>query len=661
MSLNSIASMSKNNFEAKLFSIVSLGFDKEINSEELPLYKMNNLIVNYRTREHIFSAGTVNTGGSFLIPSQNTLGVSVKRNSTLIVNPHIQYGTPIQVNVSEPSIVEVTKDNAVIYSKFFPPGNYFLDTESLPSGVYPIKIKTTTLYGQSKLMNRLFIKKENFPAIGKNNYSFMIGLPPDTEATASSIFPVYHENNPIFLASYSWRLSKYNAIEITSVSDISYTAGAIELSRFGSFYQLNIGGFFASEQGIGESISATLENIGGLSISMTARNINDKKNIHSTTDIAKTSPLDMLQESQTSLDIVTSYTFLKNTVSIAYDYTTYHSKDREREYELSLNYSRSLFNTSGTSGDFSFNTTKTQTGYSFLASINIQISGKSIKQTISIIGDRPDGAENYRQALNYKIDYDLTDDLSTSATANLKRKPKKDHGKFIKQLESSYIGELNYKPYNLQAQILAQHLPNHDYGYLFNGSTSKTWGYAYSHKNGITTTLDMPYTSGAFVRVNSPAKDSKFHVTVDEDKTKTIQGNSNYFFSLPPYKHHRIQISSASEETFYKIENLPDYLLLYPSNIFPVIVSAKEFFILITVLVDEQDIPIVNASIKLGTEFDNNTDEFGETQIEVSKGDKIRVTYKKETKECYLIVPNQATEGGVLMLDKLTCTAKNIA
>ncbi|NQY43813.1 MAG: hypothetical protein HRT87_10775, partial [Legionellales bacterium] len=97
MTLNNISAFSKNNYELKIFSIGSLGFDQKFKSTELPLYKMNRAVGNYRAKENIISVGTVSTNGSFLIPTSNVLGVLAQTDTTLIVNPHVQYGTPIQV------------------------------------------------------------------------------------------------------------------------------------------------------------------------------------------------------------------------------------------------------------------------------------------------------------------------------------------------------------------------------------------------------------------------------------------------------------------------------------------------------------------------------------------------------------------------------------
>ncbi|NQY42784.1 MAG: hypothetical protein HRT87_05535 [Legionellales bacterium] len=484
----------------------------------------------------------------------------------------------------------------------------------------------------------------------------MIGFAPDTKGTADSILPVYQTNKAIVEGSYSWRITKYNAAQITSVSDIDYTALALELTHFGKIYQIGIGGLYASDNGVGVSSTLSLNTPIGLSVVGTFRYLYDNKSSKEN-DVSNVNPLDMLQESQTNYSIIASYTFWKNTLSVGYNFDDYHSLDKEREYELSMNYSRPIFNKGSSSGSFSLNYTKSQLGYSILATINIGISGKIGENDLAVIFDRPVGVDKFRQGLNYKFGYDINEDTEISAGVIARREPSAKFQKLSEEIDTSYTVGVAYQPFKLQAQMVAQHLEDHSYGYLFNGTINGGWGGAYSYNNGVAMTSKMPYNSGALVRVDVPVDDAKFHVTIDDGDADTIEGNKNYLYSLEPYWHHKITISSAGEENFYKIDKYPSNILLYPSNVKPIIVSAKEFFVLITTIVDEQDEPIADASIKLGTEFDNNSDEFGEIQIEVTKGQKINVTYEEETKQCGFIVPDAESDGGVMMLDKIICKA----
>ena len=152
---------------------------------------------------------------------------------------------------------------------------------------------------------------------------------------------------------------------------------------------------------------------------------------------------------------------------MSYDFLNFDCDCKPSEYEFGANYSRPLFNTMSVNSTISSSYTLNRSGYSLLVGINIQITGKSIDHSASLLNEKPLSSDINKQSLNYTIKYKFNQDLSVAATANVRREPTSEVQKFNEQLESSYLAAFAYNKWNVQAQILANHMPDHGYNYFY--------------------------------------------------------------------------------------------------------------------------------------------------------------------------------------------------
>lgn len=639
--INNYTTLSKQHFNLNILTTYAKRFDDDSSKYVSNGIKIQDAFGSYTKGNHSVSFGTINSEGSFLIPSQNVLGIKVKTDNSLVENPHSLHGTPISINVNEPSVVEVFKDNIIIYSMYYNPGNYYVDTRSFPEGVYNIKIKINTLYGKSSSKLKLFVKKTDFPALGKSNYELLIGIAPDQKGLAQPrVIPTYDNKRLVNKIFYNRRISKLYNISTSLLSDLDYSILGVEVTKFGQFYQLSLGGVIASDGGVGGSFLGNINNNGSFSLSFSARYIYDKnKNLD---NIEYLNPLDLLQQTQMNYSLSMLYKFKKNNIRFNYNYNNYSLLKKDFSYEL--NFNRPLYTGGKINSEFTTNVSWSNTGFAFYVSINARLESGKTQQILKVSKNKTEEQAAGKNSIDYNLRYRPLQSIAMESSINA-----------ATDGDNTITTQLEYLPYNAKVQFARHKSNNNSPAYLINSSINSDWGGTFSPKNGFGFTNEIPYNSGVLVNVKSDRDSEDFIVYINSAEYK-IKSNNNYFFSLAPYKKYKFSITTETQNHLYRIADIPDVVMLYNNNIQAINARAIEYYVIITKIFDDNNILIKNAKIYTQNDYPDEIDEDGEGQFEAAPGDKLTVELENMQK-CQVEIPeNLNVDDGIVFLDSLACS-----
>ena len=259
---SNVSAISKNN---KSFVLKSQ-FKTFINSQEKlsshNQFRIDDMDYELTEKNYMIKSGLIENNSILFIPAFNLLGVSRESKSIYLKNKHTAFGTPIEVNLDTPSLIEVSKGDQLIYSKFKPTGNFFLNTKDFPNGFYNITIKVTSLYGKEKISRQLFIKNDAIPALGHPLWFVSAGAQSVGHASDRDIMPTISKQY-IGTTIYKYRLNRKSDVELGALATRSYQLLTAGYGLFGSRYNLSLDTAVDSDcdLGIGGTYSVTFHNI----------------------------------------------------------------------------------------------------------------------------------------------------------------------------------------------------------------------------------------------------------------------------------------------------------------------------------------------------------------------------------------------------------------
>lgn len=628
ITVNKLVTVSRKNFELSALPIFTGKYNKNFKAVQPAEINVASVKATYRKTDRLFSVGTVSTSGTFMIPAKEVLGIAYTHDDQLVKNPDIQYGTPILISVSEPSVVQVSRNEVIIYSIFYTPGNYYLDTSSFATGVYNVDIKITSNQ-TSTTSRKLFIKKTDFAPIGESEFDLLIGFAKDHENPG--ILPTFTDT-VITKIGYNQRLNALHDLDITAMSDFNYGIVGVEVSRFGSNYQASIGGVIATDKGWGFSILANYQ---------ANKSLNFYGQYRQTFDNGQSSDnaLDILRASETTASLSMNaslkglnFSFNANCSKVAASITT--------DYTASVLVP--IYNRGSVSSSLELTGVKNSDGYAGSINLSMQLVTRKTTHHLSVRGDRAESKSVTGQA-SYGFDHTFNDNLQAGLSFDV------EHTK-----ANALHGQLHYAPINLNLQGSRVSNPEATATYLFNGTINGNWGGVYSPGYGVAVTKDMDYNSGILVKVNSANKEDKFKLSVNEGDSIQLSANKSRFIPLAPLTKYHLLINSASDEKYFNFANVPNQILFYPCNIQPVNVLAREYFVFMSTLVDTKLQPILNATVRGDAKnLPVGSDEYGALQLEVSKNQQI--IFETAEQACAIVVPDLPTEAGILFTDSVIC------
>ncbi|MBK2125019.1 TcfC E-set like domain-containing protein [Fangia hongkongensis] len=602
--------------------------------ETINQFQFRDLDLNWRHKQYYASFGLQDTIGTLIIPTFQIVGASFQTNSDLITNLNEQIATPVEVNIIVPSYVDVYRNNTLIDTQYFPPGNYFLDTRGFPSGAYFLKLDIRTLNNQRSTKEVYFIKTSALPLLSLPNYYISYGRL--AEIDSSTVFPTLTNLNVLSLEAKQ-RLHKLFGIgehitlfnESQGMAELSFMAELTHMSMVLSGALSNFG-----DTGLGFSVAGSFYSV---VLNTYLRQIWIKNTENSYIN-------EYFEDTDTSnTNIGTSIAFnwhdINFNAGLSYAYV-------DEEFQHNIEFGATKYFSFGPYNDFSIALTldASQTNKSIFLQFTWNIGspsgwygaigaeGQLSKESSSTIQREQNLKFNVGKEINTAY---TSSDIGTSTQIDANN-----------QYYSQYGSTSN--PYfdALQQFDFAQSKDNGDtFNYNLKFATSLAyspstyWGVSHSDE-----------TSGVLVRVNSDIP-SQYTVYVNGKPDKVIDANSTYYLPLTSYETHNIQIQTH-EVTLSVPHNDLD-VVVYPGNVQSIIRSAKPALLLMGNFVTENGALLTHATISGGLE-DTNTDDEGFAQIDVLEGEPLTLTLQNGS-TCEVTTNNLQPEDGFVYLDQIIC------
>jgi hypothetical protein len=178
-----------------------------------------------------------NAAGFEFINSDHFLGVSLGSSLSTITDLEQSLGSEIFQFFSTRSLVEIYRDNRLLYSGYYDVGNRQLETSTLPSGSYNIEIRITDILGNISIEQNFYSKSARLAPNDQPLYFFQLGNLVRSEG--GSLIP--EQLGQFVKAGYSARLSPTlgAGVGFSGTEDSSL----IELSMFkmGKNFELSSG------------------------------------------------------------------------------------------------------------------------------------------------------------------------------------------------------------------------------------------------------------------------------------------------------------------------------------------------------------------------------------------------------------------------------------
>ena len=597
-------------------------------------FQFRDLDLNWRHKQYYLSAGLQDTVGTLIIPTFQMVGASFQTNTELITNLNQQIATPVEVNIITPSYVDIYRNNTLIDTQYFPPGNYFLDTRSFPSGAYFLRLEIRTLNNQITTRQVYFIKTTALPLLSLPNYYISYGRLATLDST--TLFPTLTNLNVLSLEA-KWRLHKMFGIgehialfnENEVINELSFMAELNHLSMMLSGAFSNFG-----DTGLGFSVAGSVH---GITLNSYFRQIWLKS---TSADVINTY-LEGTDTSNTNIgsSLAFSWRDINFDAGLSYAYI-------DGAFQHNLEFGASKYFSIGAYHDFtlaiSLDSSESNTSLFLQMTWNIgsDSGGYGAVGTETQIAKAKDSAMTREQNIKLNVGHtfnseNTNNDVGTSAQIG------KD-GQYYSQYattDNPYFDALQ--------QFDFAHSQSTGDTLSYNFKLATALAYAPLNNWGISHS-DQP--SGALVRVNSDIQ-SRYTLYIDGEPVREINNNTAYFIPLTSYREHNLQIQSHA--LTISVPNNDIGVVVYPGNVERVIRKAASSMILMGVFTGPDGVVLSHATIQGGIEA-ATTDAEGFAQVDVVQGSQLSVISKNK-KVCHIKTTGLKPDEGIIFLDQIMC------
>ncbi|MDC0535795.1 TcfC E-set like domain-containing protein, partial [Francisellaceae bacterium] len=598
------------------------------------IFQFQDLYARWRGNRYKARIGLQQTLGSIIIPQLNVFGVSFETDDKLLTNKRDQVATPIQVSMVTPSYVEVFRNQTLLDTQYFPPGNHFIDTSRLPDGAYQVQIRIRDIAGNVSNRSFFFVKTDLLPLSDQPEYYMSYGRL--ASLTSTDVFPAFEDLNLISLAAEQ-RIHKFFGLgEHISLFNYDEVLGELDLITQMPYVDFTISGAASNfgDYGAGFGITSTLSN---LTVNTILRRIWVNENSGSE-EINQY--LEDTQVSNSNVGANISYDFWGYSVGLG----------------LGYGYVDGVFGHTG-----SFNVSHTYL-ISADSNLNVELSASS----------QP---ENNLILLSFTWNFNVTPTISTELSLN---------GSYMQQngddtFDNSYVSAgvtktwgdgADVTSYGISGNVAPKNqyisqnfITNNEYfssnvntDYVFDDSGQRIfYNLNLYSENAYTATSNFDWESmqsynGVMVRVDAP-KPSKFSVFTGKKLLKEIEANKGYFIPLPEFASYKIQVVSDSGSL--TVLNPEQEITIYDGNVHTLYWEAKEAFLLIgTVVTPEGDL-VAEADVTGALNF-GQTDEDGFTQVEAIIGSKLSLKASNGL-VCTIDTNTIEPEDGIAYEDEIVC------
>ena len=598
------------------------------------VFQFQDLFARWRDERYKSRIGLQQTLGSIIIPQLYVFGASFETDDKLLTNRRDQVATPIDVSMVTPSYVEIFRNQTLLDTQYFPPGNHFIDTARLPTGAYQIQIKIKDIAGNESTRSFFFVKSDLLPLSNQPEYYVSYGRL--ASLTSNDVLPALSDLDLITLASEQRVYKFFGLAEHISFFNYSEILSELDLVAQMPYVDFTLSGGMSNfgDIGAGFSVTSSLQNF---TVNTIFRKIWANENSGSD-DINQYLEDNQVVSSNVGANFSYNYAGYSMGLGLGYGYV-----DEELGHTVSINISRSYILSSD-------------------SRLSVQLSGSS----------QPN---NHLILLTFTWDFNISPTLTTELALNGSLmhqggENKTDSSYATAGIEKTWGKGANVTTYGIsgnaapQNQYISQNLVTANPYVTANGNTDlvfnngeKTAFYNVNWYTQNTYTVPSNFDwsgaqsyAGVMVRVNAPYS-SKFSVFAGKKLLKDIQSNKSYFIPLPEFGTYTLQVVSESGSlTVLKSERK---VTLYDGNTHTIYWDAKEAFLLIGTVVTPAGDLVAQADIEGGLDF-AQTDEDGFTQVETVLGSQLNLKSLSGT-ECIIDTNNIHPEDGIAYEDEVIC------
>jgi Mat/Ecp fimbriae outer membrane usher protein len=601
---------------------------------------------DYQGRNTSFGLIRGNAGSFDFINSEQFLGVSFESSLSTRADLDSSYGSEIFLFFASRSLVEVYRDNRLLYSGYYDVGNHVLETSTLPSGSYDIEIRVTDLAGNTTIEERFYSKSARLAPNDQPLYFLQLGNL--VSADQGSLVPQKLEK--FARAGYSARLSPTlgAGIGYSGIADSSL----VELSVFkmGKNFELSSALAYESSGTFGLSSDLRL-NFSSIDLDIGTRQIlesgEDDKSLAITQIGASRNEYRANLGFQSPIGRMNLF---------------YRSNERERYLLTDIaqaialeEASASELNSRNYGVRWSMNAYRIGPGQ-FRASAEVS---RNNDESLLVLGVTYSLATPEKQ---FSVSPRFTD--GTDPT-----------GKAFRKLEGSSAAEwrlgddaqnrMSVRGYKQDQSILEANLRTAAFNSLNDVSARYDLDVEkFSYNGSLSSSLAT--TSNARAFGNSQNGESAFLVNIESipgdltlyevlvngsPRGKTLAGQT-LLVPVEPYETYRVEVV-AKGDSLVNLKESSFVRTVYPGNVIALAWSAQVVKVGYGRILDKEGLPIANAVLSRPGGI-SITDEQGFFQIEISQDDD-SFELRKGTDSCIVSFTQSSTAGQVIPLGELRC------
>ncbi len=577
------------------------------------------------------------TRNSSFVRDAELLGTRVYSTTNTRTDLEYSQSTEIFQFLTSPSIIEIFKDDILVVVEEYEAGNQQIDTQLLPGGSYPIKLRITDARGETREEDFFFVKSGLLPP--KDQPLFFAEFGKISESIQNDAFPEFTDEH-LMRAGAAYRLQDNFGVnfELLHGAGVSLVqGGAIYL---GSNYNLQGNLMQSSDSDWGIDVHGQMSRK-RLSLSFNYRKVEvDDDEVQFDQDDVRLIPNSFTQGSLSA-----STLFLDGTLSLRSRYSKRVNQESVTSYGLEFRkplYRRNRYQIDLTSSSFiedddhsmwiglSFNRFDSQQQYNSNIRFVSQENGGSTEQDIEFNGE-----------LTYSGNDAVYGDYSLGLFAN-------------DTIDQSAVGTRLRNQSTLgRADVLYEFVDDKDAGsyarYFGNASFS-----VFSSGKEVAWGGNRRSTAGVIVDLESELDDSPFQVYVDRQPHGYARSGKSSVIGLSPYESYEVQIKPRGEEILH-FEDRIQHVTLYPGNVETLHWKVSPVTILISNVIFENGKPVSNAKFDNSVSF-ASTDADGWFQIEIANTEPL-ILSKGGKPICKIILPEYESEQGVAILDQVICSA----
>jgi len=601
---------------------------------------------DYQGRSASFGLIRGNAGSFDFINSEQFLGVSLESSLSTRADLDSSYGSEIFLFFASRSLVEVYRDNRLLYSGYYDVGNNLLETSTLPSGSYDIEIRVTDLAGNTTTEQRFYSKSARLAPNDQPLYFLQFGNLVSSDQ--GSLVPQKLEK--FARGGYSARLSPTlgAGIGYSGIADSSL----VELSVFkmGKNFEL--------------SSALAYENSGTFGLSSDLRlNFSSFNFDIGTRQILQSGPDDeLLAFTQIGLNRNEYRVNLSFQSPIGRMNLFYRSNERQRSLltdiaqAIALEEARSSeLNSRNYGVRWSMNAYRFGPGQ-FRASAELSRNSDESLLVLGVTYSFAGPASQYSLSPRFTGGTDQTGKafrkLEGSSAAEWRLGDEAQHRlgvRAYKQDQSMLEANLRTTAFNSANDVSARYDLDVD-KFSYNGSLSSSLA---TTSNARAFGSSQNGESAFLVNIASiPGDETQYEVLVNgSPRGKTLAGQT-LLVPVEPYETYRVEVVARGD----RLVNLKESSFVrtvYPGNVIALEWAAQIVKVGYGRVLDGNGLPIANAVLSKAGAI-SITDEQGFFQIEIGQNDN-SFELRKGTDSCLVPFTQTSTAGQVIPLGDLRC------